>query len=414
MLRPGAHLQVVIGAALSAGVVGAASGQEAWVVPLSPLPGDVATQPASGMGIAQAGTVQVGTSISSLGRQTAVRTHDSMTVSLGVLPGLASSIAAACSLDGSTIVGTCFTGGPARAFRSVGGVMSDLGLPPVAPANFPRCSSVSWSGGLIGGLVATGAAGTTLRGWVHESNAFSMVDLLPGTTANPVRAVSGDGRFAAGDTDLGATTVAYRWSRSGGSEVLASPEASGPCSAIGLSGDGLVVLGNCGGAGQLRAIVWLGSSPIQLPPLLPTDVSWEAASVSGDGGLIGGQSGGKACVWSVGDLRARSVEDLLSLRGVDLSSWKLLSVTSISPDGQYIAGAGEFTQPHGGRSNQAWLARIPSFCPTDWNADGGIDGGDVDAFFQSWEAGSADFNLDGGTDGLDIGEFFARWEAGTC
>ncbi len=383
-------------------------------MPLSPLAGDVATQPASGVGIAQFGSVQVGTSISSLGRQTAVRMSGGVTTSIGVLPGLTSSIAAACSLDGTTIVGACFSGGPARAFRYFGGVMTDLGMPPVVPASFPRCSGVSWSGGLIGGVVATGAAATMLRGWVHEAGEFTMVELLPGAMGNSVRAVSGDGVYVAGDTDVGGTTVAYRWSRATGSVALVSPAASGPCGALGLSGDGSVVLGNCGSSGALRAVVWVESLPVQLPPLFATDSTWEAASVSGDGSLIGGQSGGRACVWSLLEQRARSVEDLLSIRGVDLTSWKLLSVTSISPDGQYIAGAGEFMQSSGVRRNMAWLARVPSFCPTDWNADGGIDGGDVDAFFRSWEAGSADLNLDGGTDGLDVGEFFARWADGTC
>ena len=66
------------------------------------------------------------------------------------------------------------------------------------------------------------------------------------------------------------------------------------------------------------------------------------------------------------------------------------------------------------RSNRAWLARIPSFCPTDWNADGGLDGADVGAFYESWEAGTADLNLDGGTDGYDIEAFFERWSNGEC
>lgn len=55
-----------------------------------------------------------------------------------------------------------------------------------------------------------------------------------------------------------------------------------------------------------------------------------------------------------------------------------------------------------------------ALCPGDFNADGGIDGADVQAFFESWEAGSADadMNGDGGTDGADVEFFFQRWEAG--
>jgi hypothetical protein len=53
-------------------------------------------------------------------------------------------------------------------------------------------------------------------------------------------------------------------------------------------------------------------------------------------------------------------------------------------------------------------------CPSDFNQDGGVDGADVEAFFQAWEAGdaAADLNQDGGVDGGDVDSFFGYWEAG--
>ncbi len=53
-------------------------------------------------------------------------------------------------------------------------------------------------------------------------------------------------------------------------------------------------------------------------------------------------------------------------------------------------------------------------CPADFNLDGGIDGGDVEAFFGDWSAGlgTADLNQDGGVDGADLFTFFTRWEGG--
>jgi V8-like Glu-specific endopeptidase len=55
-------------------------------------------------------------------------------------------------------------------------------------------------------------------------------------------------------------------------------------------------------------------------------------------------------------------------------------------------------------------------CPADFNDDGGVDGSDVSAFFERWEAGEfdADVNCDGGVDGTDIDVFFPTWEAGGC
>jgi hypothetical protein len=50
----------------------------------------------------------------------------------------------------------------------------------------------------------------------------------------------------------------------------------------------------------------------------------------------------------------------------------------------------------------------------DFNADGGVDGNDIEAFFIAWENGDlwADFNGDGGIDGADLEIFFAMWERG--
>ncbi|MBL8965142.1 MAG: hypothetical protein JNK70_13890, partial [Phycisphaerae bacterium] len=48
--------------------------------------------------------------------------------------------------------------------------------------------------------------------------------------------------------------------------------------------------------------------------------------------------------------------------------------------------------------------------------EAGIDGVEVDAFFDAWEAGdaSADVTQDGGIDGADVSYFFNAWEAGGC
>jgi len=55
-------------------------------------------------------------------------------------------------------------------------------------------------------------------------------------------------------------------------------------------------------------------------------------------------------------------------------------------------------------------------CAADFNEDGGVDGGDVEAFFTTWESGGGcgDVNQDGGVDGGDVEAFFTAWEAGGC
>ncbi|MEI7656454.1 MAG: hypothetical protein WCK33_00125 [Phycisphaerae bacterium] len=55
-------------------------------------------------------------------------------------------------------------------------------------------------------------------------------------------------------------------------------------------------------------------------------------------------------------------------------------------------------------------------CAADYNADGGVDGTDIEAFFTDWQSssGCSDVNQDGGVDGGDIEAFFLLWEAGGC
>jgi hypothetical protein len=55
-------------------------------------------------------------------------------------------------------------------------------------------------------------------------------------------------------------------------------------------------------------------------------------------------------------------------------------------------------------------------CVPDFNSDGGVDGGDIAAFFDAWEASAfcADVNQDGGIDGADLAFFLWLWESGSC
>lgn len=50
--------------------------------------------------------------------------------------------------------------------------------------------------------------------------------------------------------------------------------------------------------------------------------------------------------------------------------------------------------------------------PGDWNADGSVDGADVETFFCDWADGAADVNWDGVCDKCDIDIWFNAWEQG--
>ena len=85
----------------------------------------------------------------------------------------------------------------------------------------------------------------------------------------------------------------------------------------------------------------------------------------------------------------------------------------------YYVRVGGYPEPHAPFTNRGHgilEVTIATGCPADFNQDGGIDGADVNAFFEAWEAGesTADVNCDGGVDGSDIDVFFPAWEAGGC
>lgn len=96
-----------------------------------------------------------------------------------------------------------------------------------------------------------------------------------------------------------------------------------------------------------------------------------------------------------------------------------LTLASIEADGNncdhFVIADARFI---GAAGNDLTFDRIPDVCqcPADFNQDGGVDGGDVEAFFVAWSAAEirSDVNFDGGVDGADVEFFFSAWSAGGC
>lgn len=91
--------------------------------------------------------------------------------------------------------------------------------------------------------------------------------------------------------------------------------------------------------------------------------------------------------------------------------------TGIALDGELVSqpllpsGDGQ----GGGNFQLIFEVEAPA-CAADFNADGGVDGGDVEAFFIAWQGAEpvADVNADGGVDGHDVESFFLVWSVGGC
>ncbi len=159
----------------------------------------------------------------------------------------------------------------------------------------------------------------------------------------------------AGAWDVGAN-VGYDFG------VLSGGESS---RSLGISADGTVVVGVSEQEVAPGTIVERafratvpGSSMVSLGTLSdPQSASSEALDVSRDGGVIVGQSNGKAFVWTSA-LGMRSIEDVLIANGQDLQGWSLSSAIAVSDDGTVVAG----TATRDGAISAAWAASLTFTC----------------------------------------------------
>jgi probable HAF family extracellular repeat protein len=184
-------------------------------------------------------------------------------------------------------------------------------------------------------------------------------------------AISADGSVIVGSSDsvLG-DRVAYRWTAATGMVALGtiSPPGVFYSSALDVSGDGRVVVGNHGVIPI--AFRWTATggvqdleNPLDLP--FPNDYANYALATSGDGSIVVGTASAfsvgtdsHAVVWDEQG-NARLLSDLLRDLGANVDGWTLRSATDISADGRVIVGNG--TSPDG--IFQVWRAVIPEPSP---------------------------------------------------
>lgn len=138
---------------------------------------------------------------------------------------------------------------------------------------------------------------------------------------------------------------ALRWSERDGLVNLEPPRNDDylvGSTATAVSGDGLVVVGDNIFDGRRNAFRWTSDRGMVRLGILPGDKASEARAVTGDGGIVVGQSGSRPFWWDSGhglrDLRTMLETDYgmaPSLRG-----WQLETVTGISADGRVLVGQG--------------------------------------------------------------------------
>ncbi len=272
------------------------------------LPGGISS---SAAGVSADGSVVVGSSDNQAFRWS----QSDGLVGLGFLPGGNSSSAAGVSADGSVVVGA-----------------SVAPYPPVPPYFVSYLQAFRWTE--AGGMQSLVGGGTFLNSGANGVSADG--SLVVGQFAPP--------KF--GD-------LAIIWPEGGSPQVIGFPPLSSV--AKGVSADGSVVVGKTGS----DAFRWTQTGGLELLGLLPGSSSSSASGVSADGSLIVGQSGGEAFLWS-NSQGMQSLTDVLIAAGVsNLTGWGLTNATAVSADGYTVVGYG--SNPNG--QTEAWIADLRKVQP---------------------------------------------------
>jgi len=295
---------------------------------------------------------------------------------------------------------------------------------PILPGfrNVTSGTRVSGDGAVVAGTCQV-ASGTPARRQGFRWTVTGGLQAIPYPVASHnfavVTGISRDGSTIVGysaNTNTG-DTVAFRWRASTGSIVLPAPTTG--AEAQGVNADGSIIVGRSYGSGSARAVYWDQTIQMHTLGLLPWPIAHEAKGVSDDGMMMTGfarQTDGiswRAVVWP--DRGAPQLaSDYFESRGVTVPADYIPQVIDeVSGNGRAF-GFRYYHPTLGG--NRSAIVILPGPCPADFNQDGGVDGADVEEFFQTWAEGMdrADLNEDGGVDGADVERFFFSWEAGGC
>lgn len=289
--------------------------------------------------------------------------------------------------DGSCVVGYQDNGTSTQyhAFRwLLGGASLDLGTldtsNSTSPSSFATDTNQDCS--VVVGISDT-AAGVVQHAfrWVSTGGATgTMVDLnsLAGASgASRALGVSSNGTVVVGDAEFpaGAFTRrgAFRWAGSSFTDLV---PGTGPSLATAVSADGTVVVGQTGTTTASSAFRWTTQNPVAQPiGPLPGHATAAATGVSDNGKIVVGISNpnflqyqGPVLGWNQGiAFRWTAAKGVRELRqelingGVNMDGIALVTVTGMSPDGQWIQG--QATTPQTGQNET--VAFIAQVCDDD-------------------------------------------------
>ena len=303
------------------------------------------------------GSVVAGTLSSAAGYDAFRWTQSTGVTVLGTLnPNSHSSTAFGISGDGSVVVG--------RAAENPYGICgfrwtSSTGMQCLAPTNnYSAAFGISRDGSTVVGI---SDANLAFR-WTAATGLVNIGDLPGGTAYSSATSVSADGSVIAGDGTLAGGFLedeAFRWTSATGLVDLGRAHTQPRA----ISDDGSVIVGI-----QNQAFRWTQQSGFVSLGVLPGyEQESKAFDVSADGSVVVGSSQGpldnKAFIWDAVH-GMRSLTEIATGLGIDLTGWSLRTAYGISADGGTIVGEG--LDPEG--FSEGWRIVLPE--PTSFSLFG--------------------------------------------
>lgn len=384
------------------------------------------------------------------------------------------SFALGVSGDGTTVVGlrtSTTTAGLSRGFRwtsAQGFVLLD----PIAGQFSSRAADTNFNGTLI---VGTSTQPPTISLGVSWSAPGPAAGFVPLPVSSYIAGMSDSG-VAIGDYLQGPATIGFRSNGSDFASLLGVGGASVNTNAVGISPEGAVVVGRASTDSGFRAARWnAGNASAVLLPQIPGSASsfaidtsanglvtvgatrmsangpnaatlfatfkardlgtlppldatadWQASAIRSDGEVIVGSGYQPLSDTAIVFLWTRPMglrnlqEYLANDLGLasQLEGWTLRSVSDMNALGTVIVGSG--INPQG--REEAWMARIPWYCPADFDGSGFSDVDDFTLFVRQFELGcegrgvpapgcvvSADVDQSGFIDSGDFETFVNRF-----
>jgi probable HAF family extracellular repeat protein len=326
------------------------------------LPGDTYSYPTA---VNADGSVVVGTSSTAVRGQAFRGTAAGGMVGLGYLPGNSQSYSAAVNADGSVVVGysSQIGGGSPQAIRWTG-PSGLIGLGYLSGNNSSTAAGVSADGSVVVGnsYTSSNCCNNQAFRWTAADGIIGLGS-LSGYPVSYALGVSAGGLVVVGVSYVGTLSQnqTFRWTAAGGMVGLGYLPGGTNSFANAVNADGSVVVGGSTTATDVHnyeAFRWTQNSGMVGLGYLSGDNFSDPIAVNANGSVLVGCSGlngicNQAFLWTPVD-GMKSVQALLTAKGVSTTGWTLTSAQGVSADGEVIVGSG--VDPNG--RTQGWIASL--------------------------------------------------------